>query len=331
LAASGAELYPPCRADADADRHLDGRNGDPDPDGNAERDTDAHRDGDPDPDGNAERDADAHRDGDADPDRNAERDTDTHRDGDADPCGNADRDADGDADADGNAERDADAHRDGDADPGGNALATRMTRKRTLTPERGSAYPALAHRGPLCSVRIGDVRDVRDRSSIRRSRRSEENLMRFFAHPPARFMAAATLLGAVIATAPCFAAGPLDATAKETAGPRENVEARIKTLHSQLRITSAQEPLWNDFAQAMREDAARMADLRKGKLENAKSMSAVDQLNAYASVVDAHADGVHKLIPPFQKLYDQMSDQQKKAADAVFRERARAAAQRHKR
>ena len=155
--------------------------------------------------------------------------------------------------------------------------------------------------------------------------------MRFFAHPPARFMAAATLLGAVIATAPCFAAGPTHATAKETAGPHEDVEARIKSLHSQLHITPAQEPLWNDFAQAMRVDDARITELRKTKTENAKSMTAVDQLNAYASVIDAHADGVHKLIPPFQALYDHMSDEQKKTADAVFRERARAAAQRNKR
>jgi hypothetical protein len=155
--------------------------------------------------------------------------------------------------------------------------------------------------------------------------------MVFLAHRTARFMAVATLLGTVIATAPCLAAEPIHATAKQTAGPREDVEARIKALHGQLHITSAQEPLWNDFAQAMRADAARMTELRKAKAENAKSMSAVDQLNAYAAVVDAHADGVHKLITPFQALYEQMSAEQKKAADAVFRERARAAAQRRRR
>jgi protein CpxP len=35
----------------------------------------------------------------------------------------------------------------------------------------------------------------------------------------------------------------------------ERVERRIKELHTQLRITPAEEPQWNQFAQVMRENA----------------------------------------------------------------------------
>jgi len=117
------------------------------------------------------------------------------------------------------------------------------------------------------------------------------------------------------------------AAVKTKADRSDEVETRIKTLHSQLHITQAQEPAWNDVAQVMRDNAARVKEMRR---QNDPSATAVDTLNAYASVIDAHADGLHRLVPAFQKLYDTMSDQQKKTADAVFRERAHAAAQRHR-
>src|SRR5271166_1251119 len=38
----------------------------------------------------------------------------------------------------------------------------------------------------------------------------------------------------------------------------ERVEQRIKELHGQLRITPAENPQWDQFAQAMRENAREM-------------------------------------------------------------------------
>ena len=141
--------------------------------------------------------------------------------------------------------------------------------------------------------------------------------------------AACALAATILTTVPALAATPTRATAKGPAGAREDVETRIKTLHQQLHITTEQEPAWKTFAQTMRDNATRMKELREKK-NDTQSMTAIDQLNAYAAVVDAHADGVHKLISPFQTLYDSMSDEQKKTADRVFRERARKAAERHR-
>ena len=47
----------------------------------------------------------------------------------------------------------------------------------------------------------------------------------------------------------------------------------------------------------MRESATKMKDLRAKT--NQPSATAVEQLNSYAEVVDAHSDGVHKFIPAF--------------------------------
>jgi hypothetical protein len=108
------------------------------------------------------------------------------------------------------------------------------------------------------------------------------------------------------------------------------VEERIEAMRSSFHITSAQESLWNDVAQAMRENAKAMTDLRKARGEHAPTLSAVDQLKAYSAAVETHADGLRKFIPVFQSLYESMSDAQKKAADAKFRDDARARAKRGK-
>jgi hypothetical protein len=51
------------------------------------------------------------------------------------------------------------------------------------------------------------------------------------------------------------------------------------------------------------------------------SAPAIDNLNAYGDIVQAHADGVKKLAAAFSPLYASMPDDQKKLADDVFAHR----------
>jgi len=108
----------------------------------------------------------------------------------------------------------------------------------------------------------------------------------------------------------------------------DDVEARIKTLHSQLRITPEQESQWTTVADAMRSNAQARADLHADQTTAEKTATAPDMITAYAKTMDAHADGVHKFATAFQPLYDGMSDAQKKTADEVFRARVHEAAAR---
>ena len=151
-------------------------------------------------------------------------------------------------------------------------------------------------------------------------------------HPAARRVAMATLLTTIVFASPflSLSGAVAQAAAKTKAAPADPVEARIKTLHSNLHITAAQETVWNNFAQVMRENAKAMTDHRNEAAQNAQSRNAVDELKSYAAVIDAHADEIRKSIPPFQALYDSMSDAQKKTADTVFRSHISAAEQRHK-
>jgi protein CpxP len=105
----------------------------------------------------------------------------------------------------------------------------------------------------------------------------------------------------------------------------DRAEARIKDLHAKLNIAPAQEDLWKNVAQVMRDNATTMETLTKGRAEKAQTMTAVDDLKSYGEITEAHADGLKKFVPVFEALYASMSDAQKKNADTIFRHTSRRA------
>jgi len=102
---------------------------------------------------------------------------------------------------------------------------------------------------------------------------------------------------------------------------KDSVEAHIKNLHDKFQITAAQEGQWKKVADVMRDNADRITSLARARSERASRMTAVDDLKSYAEITEAHETGVAKLLPVFTTLYNDMSDTQRKAADAEFRER----------
>jgi periplasmic protein CpxP/Spy len=96
-------------------------------------------------------------------------------------------------------------------------------------------------------------------------------------------------------------------------------EMRIRTLHDKLNITSAQEPLWNNVAQIMRNNDEKMDALAQERHDKAATMTAVEDLRSYEQITEAHAMGMKAFIPAFESLYLSMSDTQKAAADNAFR------------
>ncbi len=102
-------------------------------------------------------------------------------------------------------------------------------------------------------------------------------------------------------------------------GPAARVEIRITELHGQLHITPAQEPQFTAYADVLRVNAQAMQALFQERAQST-DMSAPTRLRWYARLTAAHAEGVSKLVPVFETLYQSMSDQQKKATDKVFEE-----------
>ena len=134
---------------------------------------------------------------------------------------------------------------------------------------------------------------------------------------------------------PAAAASPLAGHSVPGKNAEERVERRIKELHGQLQITPAEEPQWNEFAQAMRENARDMDQAFVQRAQQFPTMNAVQNMQSYEQLSEEHAQRVQKLVPAFQKLYDAMPDAQKRVADQVFRANAEKhmehAAQSHRR
>ncbi len=125
-----------------------------------------------------------------------------------------------------------------------------------------------------------------------------------------------TVAAAALSATLAFASAQAVA-ARASAGDR--VEVRISELRSQINITPAQESQWNKVTQVMRDNAKTQDALVKSRTENAKTMTAVEDIKSYGEIVAAHAQGIEKLSPVFEALYDELSVTQKKEADETFR------------
>ena len=98
----------------------------------------------------------------------------------------------------------------------------------------------------------------------------------------------------------------------------EHTEAQIKELQDALKITDAQEVLWNNLTQVMRENAKEMDALTKDRAEATKTMNAVERMKFHSQITEARLAQEKKLIPPFEALYAGISDEQKKVIDTIF-------------
>ena len=127
-------------------------------------------------------------------------------------------------------------------------------------------------------------------------------------------------LSAVLVAASLAVAVPALAQAPAGGGHNNGLETRISDLHQKLQITPAQEKKWAAVAKVMQENAEAGRKMVEEKRQDAETKTAVADLNAYADVAELHAKNTRKLAKVFASLYDAMSPDQKKTADAVFLE-----------
>jgi protein CpxP len=114
---------------------------------------------------------------------------------------------------------------------------------------------------------------------------------------------------------------PRSTMMKSDAKRDDAVEHHITDMHAKLKITAAEESQWKEVADTMRENAKAMDKAIDKRDASLGSATAIDDLNAYADIAQAHANGVKKLAKSFSGLYSMMSDDQKKEADEIFSHR----------
>jgi hypothetical protein len=130
------------------------------------------------------------------------------------------------------------------------------------------------------------------------------------------------------ATAPSSSAAP-SAAAPSAAAPsagapamnkdiQAKVEAHIKQLHTQLKITQAEDKDWSQFADVMRGNARDMQAAMQEREQQYAQMNALQNMESYQKLAETHAEHLQKLVSAFETLYNALPDEQKKVADQVF-------------
>ena len=138
----------------------------------------------------------------------------------------------------------------------------------------------------------------------------------------------AALSGSVLAASLALAQTPPPAAPApeppSASGPAargmEALEQRLAALHRNLLITPAQEPQWEAFAIAVRQNAKNMAELLSRKVGANGAMDALQQLRVLSDTARLRADDLQRLVPPFEALYNTMSPEQRTVADRVVRQ-----------
>ncbi|WP_158240633.1 Spy/CpxP family protein refolding chaperone [Telmatospirillum siberiense] len=125
---------------------------------------------------------------------------------------------------------------------------------------------------------------------------------------------------------PLLIAGPGEAQPAPSAATTSQkdvpdyTETRIAELHDKMHISEGQAGQWEAVARVMRANAKAIEALTAESRKNEQSMTAVEDLRAYQEIVAAQAKSAQKLADAFDVLYQTMTDDQRKLADAVFRQ-----------
>ncbi|WP_158045051.1 Spy/CpxP family protein refolding chaperone [Skermanella pratensis] len=148
-----------------------------------------------------------------------------------------------------------------------------------------------------------------------------------------RTVLATAVLGTMLAAAvPVFAQGGPGGPGGGPGGPGgpgprfermcENLDARVAGMlafaETRLRITDAQRPVWDNFAQAVKNSESPM----KQRCENPEAFTRPATLPERAQrmeeMMTARLEQVRQIRPALDQLYAGFSDEQKKTADEMM-------------
>ena len=98
-----------------------------------------------------------------------------------------------------------------------------------------------------------------------------------------------------------------------------HVEGRIAFLKTELKITEAQSPQWNQFAEALRANARRMTEMHEMMSQGGAAMSAPERLDRMETMMTGMLESVRTTKAALVPLYAVLTDEQKKLADDLIR------------
>ncbi len=136
-------------------------------------------------------------------------------------------------------------------------------------------------------------------------------------------VAATGLAPAWAETSPAVDAAPAQAEAHHQARarmlPGQLVEGRLAFLKTELKITSAQEPQWQQFAAVMRQNAQSLDQaMANARQHRGKPTNAVERSEMRAQFAKIRADNQARLLTAFKPLYASLSPEQQQMANELM-------------
>jgi hypothetical protein len=98
----------------------------------------------------------------------------------------------------------------------------------------------------------------------------------------------------------------------------DRVEGRIAFLRAELRITDAQARMWDDLAQALRDNAKTLAELRPAAGRAGAATTLPQKLDQQERWFAARTEGIRTIRSALSRLYPALSDEQKRTADELM-------------
>jgi hypothetical protein len=100
-----------------------------------------------------------------------------------------------------------------------------------------------------------------------------------------------------------------------------HIDGRLAYAKAELKITEAEEPLWNAYAAAARDNASNMLAHCATMMSQhgGAALSLPDRLDQHEQLMTAHLEAVRTMNKALKSLYAALTDGQKHAADELFR------------
>lgn len=109
----------------------------------------------------------------------------------------------------------------------------------------------------------------------------------------------------------------------DQAGPARFIEGRIAFLRTELKLTAAQQPLFDTLANEMRASATAMqarfeAHRQQASAQQPVQLSAVERLEQRQAMMKEMVAAQDRYLAALKPLYQSLSDEQKKTADTLL-------------
>lgn len=107
---------------------------------------------------------------------------------------------------------------------------------------------------------------------------------------------------------------PMGRHAALHADPAQRAEQRLNHLKDQLKITAAQEPLWQAYEQKVKAEAGKGLQARQALAGDA-SLSAPERMAKKQNLLQERVNAMAGANASFNRLYEALTPEQKKVAD----------------